>query len=151
MVSTGTPLAGARMTYGFARWRANVPALMPWIYESWGGDPANNLDALQMDMFNSTTDDAQLLPCMLYEAYREGIDDNRYVHTLELLVARAKQAGLSTLAQEAQVDLDFVRQAVPIRDLYQYDTGWADDSFNAYRWLIARRIMLLQQAMNNPQ
>jgi len=145
----GTPLAGARMTYGFARWKAGVPAMMPWIYESWGGDPENNLDALQMDMFNHTTDDAQLLPCMLYEAYREGIDDNRYLYTLERLVADAYQAGLSTEAQDAQADIAFVREAVPVRDLYQYESGWADDSFNAFRWLIARRIMLLDQALKN--
>lgn len=143
-----TPVAGARMTYGFARWKSGAPCLIPWIFESWGGDPENYLDSLQSDMFNHTSDDADVLPCTLYEAYREGVDDNRYITTLEYLIKQAKQAGLNKLADSAQDDLYLIWKAIPIQEEYKYDTGWNDENFDGFRLLLAKRILLLQEKLN---
>ncbi len=140
-----TPTAGARMTYGFAGWRFDCPGMIPWIFESWGGDPNNNLDALQMEFFNQTGPDGELIPCTLYEATREGIDDHRYITTLEATIAAARDAGHTDQADAAQQTLDTIRGDIPIREIYQYDVGWTDASFDNYRRLIAQQILTLQK------
>ena len=139
-----TPVAGARMTYGSGLWRTGYRALFPWIYQSWAGDPANNLDAAMMEFFNHTADDASVTPCTLYEAYREGIDDGRYITTLRRWIEQARGLGRQEAADAAQKDLDFVWSSIAEQTSYKYDTGWADDSFDVYRWIIASRILALQ-------
>lgn len=139
-----TPVAGARMTYGFASWRYGCPGLIPWIFESWSGDPGNNLDALQMEFFNQTSDDGELIPCVLYEAYREGIDDHRYITTLTHAIAQARATGRTAKADAAQQELDRLRASIPSRQIYQYDTGWSPHSFDAARWAVIRAILALQ-------
>ena len=78
-----TPVAGARMTYGFGFWRSGFLTLIPWIYSSSTGDPFNYLDGASMDFFNRREPDGTPIPVAMWEAYREGYDDYRYIYTLE--------------------------------------------------------------------
>jgi len=133
-----TPVAGARMTYGFGFWRSGFRALTPWIYQSVVSDPWNYLDGSAMDFFNRTDDDGSPIPVMLWEAYREGIDDGRYITTLERTIARAREAGHAKLADEAQAELKYVWDAIEVQEKYKHDR---------HRWLIARQILKLQEAM----
>jgi len=142
-----TPVAGARMTYGFGFWRSGFRTLIPWIYKYDAGNPWNYLDSHYMDFFNRTDDDGSTLPVTLYEAYREGIDDGRYITTLRHWIQRAKQAGREKLARDAGADLAYVWDAVRVRIKYKYDGLWDPEAFDVYRWILARRILELQDAL----
>jgi hypothetical protein len=142
-----TPVAGARMTYGFGFWRSGFRALTPWIYQSNVSDPWNYLDGGYMDFFNRTDDQGRPIPVTLWEAYREGIDDGRYITTLERAIARAREAGLTQLADDAQAELQGVWDAIEVQEKYKYDGLWDPAMFDRYRWLIARQILRLQEAM----
>jgi len=148
-----TPVAAARMIYGFGLWRSGYRVLIPWTYRSYSGDPANYLDGHVMDFFNhSTEDDGDVIPCTLYEAYREGVDDYRYVTTLQRWIEQARQLGHDSQAAHAEADLkrvwdsihfQAVKKILEVRN--QYDTGWTADSFDNYRWLLAEHILSLKR------
>ena len=142
-----TPVAGARMTYGFGLWRSGYCALIPWIYQAVRSDPWNYLDSAGMDFFIRTADDAGPVPVTLWEAYREGIDDYRYVTTLTRFIARARKAGLTRAADEAEKDLKLIRDAIKVQQKYKYDGLWAPEMFNVYRWMLADQIMKIKAAL----
>jgi hypothetical protein len=139
-----TPVAGARMTYGFGFWRSGFRTLIPWIYQYTVGDPFNYLDGPMSDFFNRSEPDGTPIPVAMWEAFREGYDDYRYVYTLTQLLDRAKRAGKVKPAAEAQAALDTVWNAIRVQPKYKHDGLWNCDDFDAYRWVIAQRILKLQ-------
>ena len=142
-----TPVAGARMTYGFGFWRSGFRALIPWIYKADNGNPWNYLDSSTMDFMVRTADDGSPVPVTLWEAFREGIDDGRYVTTLERWIERARAAGREDLVAAASADLRLVSESIAVQTKYKYDGLWDPESFDVFRWLIARRILELQTAL----
>ena len=139
-----TPVAGARMTYGFGFWRSGFRTLIPWIYQSSSGDPFNYLDGRNMDFFNRHEPDGTPIPVALWEAFREGYDDYRYVYTLQQLIEQARKAGKGAQADEAQKELDYVWNSIGVQAKYKYDDLWGYEEFDAYRWVIAQQVMKLQ-------
>ena len=142
-----TTVTGARMTYGFGLWKSGFRTLIPWIYQSVAGNPWNYLDGPYMDFFVRTADDGSPIPVAMWEAYREGIDDGRYITTLERWIERAKAAGREDLAKPAADDLKFVWDSIKVQAKYKYDGMWDTEAFDVYRWIIARRILELQSAL----
>lgn len=144
-----TPVTGARMTYGFGFWRSGFRTLIPWIYQANVGDPWNYLDGSSMDFFNRSEPDGTPVPVALWEAYREGYDDYRYVYTLEQAIAAAKQGGKPAAvaaAAQAEQELKFVWDAIRVQEKYMHNDLWSPAEFDVYRWLIARQIMALADA-----
>ncbi len=145
-----TPVAGARMTYGFGFWRSGFRTLIPWIYQANIGDPFNYLDGSAMDFMNRSGPDGTPIPVTLWEAYREGYDDYRYIYTLEQLIAEAANAGqprAKGAAKRAEEELRSVWDAIEVQTKYKYDDLWAPEEFDVYRWVVASQILELQQAM----
>jgi len=143
-----TPVTGARMTYGFGFWRSGFRTLIPWIYSVSNGDPFNYLDGSSMDFFNRHEADGTPMPVAMWEAYREGCDDYRYVFTLEQLIAEAKQSRKAAAQQAAAVaeqELRSVWNAIRVQAKYKYDDLWSPAEFDVYRWLIAQQILELQR------
>lgn len=145
-----TTVAGARMTYGFGFWRSGFVHLIPWIYQYDAGDPFNYLDAGTMDFLVRSEPDGTPLPVAIWEAFREGYDDMRYIYTLRRAISQAA-ASSSPLARaqarEAQALLDQIWAAVPVLPMYQYEGFWSGDEMDVYRWLIAQRLERLTQAL----
>jgi len=135
------------MTYGFGFWRSGFRALIPWIYKADNGNPWNYLDSSTMDFMVRTADDGSPVPVTLWEAFREGIDDGRYVTTLERWIERARAAGREDLVAAASADLRLVSESIAVQTKYKYDGLWDPESFDVFRWLIARRILELQTAL----
>jgi hypothetical protein len=136
-----TPVAGARMTYGFGFWRSGFLRLIPWIYQANIGDPFNYLDGSAMDFFNRSEPDGTPVPVVLWEAYREGYDDYRYVYTLQQLVERAQASGSAEArkeAAEAEKTLKLVWDNIPVMAKYKYEGFWSPEEMDVYRWLVAR-------------
>ncbi|NQT13521.1 MAG: hypothetical protein HQ582_12275, partial [Planctomycetes bacterium] len=144
-----TPIRGARMTWGFGFWKSGFKTLIPWIYQSSGGDPWNYLDSTSMDFFNRSTPEGEPIPVAMWEAYREGIDDGRYLYTLAQLVEQAKRQGgkAAQLAQEGEKELAFAWDSIEVQEKYKYDGLWSGVDFDAYRWLVASKILQLQEAL----
>jgi len=145
-----TPVTGARMTYGFGLWRSGFRTLIPWIYSSSTGDPFNYLDGAYMDFFNRTAPDGAPIPVAMWEAYREGYDDYRYIYTLEQLIGEAKRSAqrkAQSAATTAEQELQSVWQAIRVQAKYKHDDLWAPEEFDAYRWVIARQILALQDVV----
>jgi len=141
-----TPTLGARMTYGFGFWQSGYRALVPWIYQADCGDPWNYLDAYTQDFFNRTAEDGSPIPVTLWEAYREGIDDHRYLFTLETAIARARAAGANAAADTAQAVIDRLTASIEVQPKYKQDGLWNAAAFDAWRWALAEQILALKQA-----
>jgi hypothetical protein len=143
-----TPVRGARMTWGFGFWKSGFRTLIPWIYQASSGDPWNYLDSTSMDFFNRSTPEGEPIPVTLWEAYREGIDDGRYVYTLRELIAQNEKRGgrAAELAAEAKKELQFVWDSIEVQEKYKYDGLWSGADFDAYRWLLASKILTLEEA-----
>ena len=149
-----TPVAGARMTYGFGFWRSGFLRLIPWIYQYSIGDPFNYLDGDNMDFMVRSEADGTPLPVALWEGFREGYDDMRYIYTLQQTIADARESQSGAIhaeAAEAQRVLDAVWNAIPVLPQYQYGRGqarfWSPDEMDVYRWMIAERLERLTKVM----
>ena len=145
-----TPVAGARMTYGFGFWRSGFVRLIPWIYQYSIGDPDNYLDGDNMDFFVHSEPDGTPVPVALWEGFREGYDDMRYIYTLTQAIAQAKlspSAAVQAEAAAAQQVLDSVWNAIPVLPQYQYRDFWLPDEMDVQRWLIAERAERLTQLL----
>lgn len=145
-----TPTSGGRMTYGFGFWRSGFKVLIPWIYSSSTGDPFNYLDGYTMDFFNRHEADGTPIPVTLWESFREGYDDYRYIYTLEQKIAVAKKSDKKeaiALAEKADATLKLIWDAIFVQTKYKYDDLWASSDYDVYRWMIAQEIMRLDEAM----
>jgi hypothetical protein len=144
-----TPIKGARMTWGFGFWKSGFKTLIPWIYQADIGDPWNYLDGSSMDFGIRSTADGEPIPVALWEAFREGIDDGRYLYTLQQLAVEGKQRGgrAAELAGMAERELKFVWDSIVPQEKYKYDDLWNGLDFDAYRWLLAAKILDLQEAL----
>ncbi len=141
-----TPLKGARMTWGFGFWRSGYKGLMPWIYQYVAGSPFNYLDNVMMDVMNRSTPEGEPIPVALWEAYREGIDDGRYIHTLQTLIDEARRSGFpkrAALAEDAEAALKGIWKAIRPQEKYQYGGMWDSADFDRYRRLIVSHILSL--------
>ena len=142
-----TVVAGGRMTYGFGLWRSGFRALVPWIFGSRSANPFNYTDGPYSDFMNRETVDGDVIPITAWEAYREGIDDHRYIYTLEQLIKKLENSSdrnAKILVKEAQRDLKFVWDAIRVQQKYKYDISWDNAEFDVYRWILARHILKLQ-------
>ncbi len=146
-----TPVAGARMTYGFGFWRSGFRTLIPWIYSASTGDPFNYLDGFAQDFFNRSEPDGTPMPVVLWEAYREGYDDYRYIFTLEQSIAEARARGgaAAIAAAAAERELRAAWAAIRVQEKYKHDGLWSPAEFDVYRWIVARQILALQEALGD--
>ncbi len=143
-----TVRAGARMTYGFGFWRSGFRALVPWIFASTGGNPFDCTDSTYSDFMNRTAPDGSVIPVAAWECYREGIDDYRYAYTLKTLTEKLKQSRdrkVLRAVSEAEQDLQFVWNTIPVMKRYKYEVPWKSGEFEVYRWILARQILRLQE------
>jgi hypothetical protein len=52
-----------------------------------------------------------------------------------------------TAASAAEKELRTVWDAFRVQPKYQYDVSWAPGEFDVYRWMVARQILALQEAL----
>ena len=83
----------------------------------------------------------------MWEAYREGLDDGRYLYTLRQLVDEGKRAGGPSveLALQAEEELRSLWDSIDVQEKYKYDDLWSGPDFDAHRWLLASWILRLQR------
>src|SRR6185369_15937486 len=100
------------------------------------GDPMNYLDGSMSDFFNRHQPDGTPVPVAMWEAYREGYDDYRYIYTLEDLVREAMQsqrAKTREAAADAERELQSIWNAISVQAKYKDQNLWPGATFDAYR------------------
>ena len=103
-----------------------------------------------MDFFNRQEPDGTPMTVALWEAYREGYDDYRYIHTLEELIKEANESekpSIKGLADTADHELKSIWTAIRVQVKCKNDDLWSPAEYDVYRWLIAQQIMTLQEAI----
>lgn len=90
------------------------------------------------------------MPFVLLENWREGIDDLRYIKTLEEKIAGAKRTGSAkAAADEAARFLSSLLSSInPDENYYVNEVGyWDPEVYDHHRWEIAKRIERLCELM----
>ncbi len=96
-----------RILQGLYMWQSPLRVHVPWMWNSYGGDPFDDTDAERYDFgYAFPLDDRgeQIVSTLHWEACREGVDDIRYVATLEAAVERADERGIDTAGAQAALD-----------------------------------------------
>lgn len=101
--------SAARWRVGFGPWQRRLDGVYIWAW-NWvgGGHPWNDFDAPVMDWMLSYRDlDDSYVPTPAWEGIREGVDDLRYLHTLQVLLD--SQPSDYPPAEQARGDLERLR------------------------------------------
>ncbi len=143
-----------RFKGGFFFWKTGAAAQFYWAYQYTSGDPTTDLDGI--DWCAAYPSETGPVPTIEWEGLREGIDDFRYLNTLELEITEARagdDAEARRIADEAQALLDEIRAEV-VADLTVYeerglnfhtDSIWPPERYDAYRRRVAEMIARLQE------
>ena len=149
-----------RFKAGFFFWKTGATGQFYWAYYYPQGNPYDDLDGI--DWCVAYPGDGRRIPTIEWEALREGIDDFRYVYTLELAIAKARAKGSAEAAsavEEAGRLLDELRDDV-VSDLEEYerrelnfhtDSIWPPEKYDDWRNRIARMIVRLQPLISVPR
>ena len=142
----------SRATAGLYLWNSPFEGFGVWTYHYFIGDPYNDLDGPTGDLAYAYPDPernfAPTLPALRWEGYREGVDDMRYLATLEGAIAAARGdpdkaetiAQAETLLGELRADLD--RYGPEARGIIAY---LEPEDYQDYRWRIAQAIIELDR------
>jgi hypothetical protein len=145
--SRGVPNS-ARMTYGFGLWRMGYSCLIPWHYQApaSGSNPFCDFDGTYGDWCMAYPGPEGIpIPTQRWEAVREGIDDGRYLYTLEARIAAAEKAGSAAAAVAAgKALLAEIRAAVPVRSTYDQEGPWTGPEYTTFRRRLADGILALR-------
>ena len=151
--------AVVRFKAGFFFWKTRATGQFYWAYHSPQGDPYDDLDGI--DWCVAYPGDGRPVPTIEWEALREGIDDFRYVYSLELAIAKARADGsteAASSADEAGRLLDELRDEI-VADLEEYqrrglnfhtDSIWPAEKYDAWRKRIAQMIVRLKSPVSIP-
>jgi hypothetical protein len=109
------PAEWTRLVNGFYLWISPLRVHVPWMYYSFKGNPFDATDGPYLKggdfayAVPDPNDPERMIPTRHWEGFREGIDDVRYLCTLEDLVEKHASA---PAASEAAVWLKNLRQGV---------------------------------------
>lgn len=96
-----------RIVNGVWLWMSPITTHCPWIYNAYRGDPLDDADGHDYGYAFPVGD--EIVPTRLWEAYREGVDDVKYLYTLESLIAERRRVKPQA-AQEAEEWLRRLRE-----------------------------------------
>lgn len=128
-----------RLSWGFYVWKIGARGRREWGYQ-WIHQPYNPFDSGNDAVAYPSP--VGLLPTIGEKRIREGIDDYRYIYTLEKHIARARAAGTDVSSPTAL--LARIRKAIPdYLDIGEAPTRDLDYKLDAWREQIAEEIQKL--------
>ena len=143
---------GGRMTYGCGLWRSGYSLLIPWIWRSGRTDylADGSAGGARFD------DNGNVIPAVYWECFREGIDDLKYIYTLETAIVQrenSKDAECLKLVKEGKELLQTLWNSIKVQPKYLAANVWNPEEFTAWRWQIALMTekLLKYPASNNKQ
>jgi len=154
MVGHGSPWrdpAQMRFRNGFWFYKSGVDAIRWWYYTEMG-DPYLTIDSAggwESNLIYPTPEGTPN-PTIDYECCREGVDDVRYIYTLEKRVAEARRSpsrAVRVTAERARAVLEGIMSRV-FSDYHLYKgklAVWSPEASDAYRRRIADAIVEIQE------
>jgi len=140
-----------RFSYGFYPWRVNSLLRAQWSFD-YDGDSANPYVALPSGARISCdcrwTPDWQVVPSIGMLEQREGVDDFRYIQSLEDLLNRARISAKAPWPayENAEKLVSELREA--ISETYMKPSNhWDRSTMDYYRWQVAKAAMELQKTL----
>ncbi|MEI8247066.1 MAG: hypothetical protein WCI51_14635 [Lentisphaerota bacterium] len=131
------------MTYGFGFWRSGYQALIPWNWR-WITYCDDHFDYLRdpscSGCGNRLDENGNVIPAIYWECFREGVDDYRYLYTLEqVTIARQNNSDsrCQALVRESKALVQQIWDSITPQEKYLFSNMWVDEEFNAVRWRIA--------------
>jgi len=152
------PHAAATLRYeaGLYAWKNAAQGIGWWVYRVPAKDPYNDLDGGHQDFMSSYPTDTGTDPTINWEAIREGIDDMKYLYTLEYYLDRAKtnpESATAGAVTHAQNLLTEIRKSVTVQHPYVVVPNWLEGILTAeqmddYRSRVATAISDLLAVVN---
>ncbi len=134
---------GGRMTYGFGFWRSGFDLLIPWI---WRANKSEHFDLTTSSGGNLLTDSGEVIMTTYWECFREGINDLRYLYTLQSTVIQREGTENEALNEEikkSRVLLQEIWNSIIVHEKYLNRHLWESERFDQYRAQMAERITAL--------
>ncbi len=99
-----------RKNYGILLWQRDFDGAMPYAYQHSMGSIWNDFDHEKYRDHNFTYPTKNgVIDTLAWEGFREGVDDVRYIATLEYLVAMAKDSPEGWFREKAEIAEKFLR------------------------------------------
>ena len=143
-----------RMNRGIYAWKTGAKGNYDWVY-TWWIEPKVPPSWHPSFVYVVPAPDGPL-PTVAWEGIREGIDDLRYIYTLDRLIQKAKASGsegLKAKAAKAETDLNEIMKDAPFewedRGIYLEKTLSAN--FDLNRWKVANDIIELEKTVSQEQ
>lgn len=146
--STGRDALNDRYCFGYYAWRCGLRGVLQFVYTGRGASPDGTLTAGFL-VYAHTSPEGGLIPTTAWEGVREGIDDWRYLYTLERATAEARQRGKAgPLVARAEKFLADLRQRIQPNFTRREERFIAleNSTFQALRWQAAQLIVGLSEA-----
>ncbi len=141
---------GGRMTYGYGLWRSGYETLMPWAWRWFPGpghlDQFNYFNANRSGTGNRIDEQANFIPAIYWECFREGYDDGRYLYTLEQVMLERKDnkdPKCQTLIRETRKLLNEIWAKIVPEKRYLKCKFFDDNEFVNLCWRIANLTLRL--------
>ncbi len=146
---------GGRMTYGFGFWRSGYTTLIPWHW-AWTmpPDPFDYLRTTSSGAGQRIDENGEVIPAVYWECFREGIDDARYLFTLQQTAwerVGSTDADCQLAVKQARQILQETWDAIEVQEKYLAENMWPSSEFNARRWLMAMQIERLRRFPSHRQ
>jgi len=132
------------MTYGYGHWRSGYTMLIPWIWRSYHTDHFHRA-AVCGNQFDKN---GNIMPAVYWECFREGIDDAKYIYTLQTAITQRKgeaNSACKKAVKNAEQFLQDIWDSINVQERYLNKNMWPSEEFEAIRWRIANSIMELYQ------
>ena len=155
--------SNGRYGFGFYAWKKGATRRLHEGYICTGGRPWDDFDANAHNWHVGVEGTREgVVSRVTFEWMAEGRDDFDYLYTCEQLLGKAEQKGtdeareaveaaratLAWIAEQTFTDYDFHGSRETASGLRR-DAGcrWAPGDFQKYRWLVAREIVRLNEAL----
>ena len=150
----------SRFSFGFYPWRLGAKGRMQWCHRSAMGCPYNSFDGYSTYYFTMPTPEGTPLATLTFAGICEGLDDLRYIRTLEAAIAANANNANPTIRQavaDGKALLAEIRNDISV-DIREYfskavakeEVGdnalvkWTDEHCSQYRWRIAQAILKIK-------
>jgi hypothetical protein len=176
--TTGWHPESMRFAFGFYIFATGADGIIEWAYAGSGPSAYDDFKGKTgtTTFFYPKTDDEQGGPSIGWEGVREGVDDFRYVYTLQQLIARCETSEDERVRREAtaakktlqeiadSVDISRLRTNMSMQGQWEVETcddagdlarscsfklpiPWRFEDYAAARRRVAERIMAIRQLM----
>ena len=136
----------ARNSSGFGFYRRGAVAMYYWHYQCTVADPYNDLDGGSRDWCCAYPGKDGPIPTLDYEGIAEGVDDLRYINTLNLLAERCRAKG-GAAAAKALKALNAMLSQDTTTSAYDFNQRLTNEQFGGMRRQVADHILALREAL----